>query len=87
MVTKKTKKNIKMILRKQEIIEKHPNGKISYVETRAIIAPISRALYPNHRTSPDGTLWIRIGVNKKYNRDGKLMWEIWYDDHGNKVKR
>ena len=75
-----------MILSKKEIIEKYPNGKISYIETRAVIAPISVAMYPNHRISSDGTIWIRVGVNKKYNQNGELRWEIKYNDVGSIVK-
>lgn len=75
-----------MILSKQEIIEKYSNGNISYVETRGIIAPIWIAKYPNRRITNDGTIWIRIGVNKKYNNDGKLRWEIKYDSCGNVIK-
>ena len=75
-----------MILSSQEIIEKYPNGNISYVETKSIIAPMWIAQYPNHRQAEDGTLWIRTGVNKKYNLDGKLRWEIKYDNYGNIVK-
>ena len=75
-----------MIISKQEIIEKYPNGNISYIETRAIISPMFISEYPNHRIASDGTLWIRVGVNKKYNPDGKLRWEIKYNNCGNIVK-
>jgi hypothetical protein len=75
-----------MILKKEEIIEKYPNGKISYIETRAIIAPMFLAIFPNHRIAEDGTFWIRTGVNRKFNSDGKLRWEIKYNDNGDVVK-
>ena len=75
-----------MILSEKEIIERYPDGKISYVETVAVIAPMWKAIYPNRRITPDGTLWIRVGVNKKYAPNGKLRWEIKYDDCGNVVK-
>lgn len=75
-----------MILSSQEIIEKYPNGNIAYIETRSVIAPIWIAKYPNCRISSDGTLWIRTGVNKKFNPNGKLQWEIKYDNCGNIVK-
>lgn len=74
-----------MLLRKKEIIEKYPNGKIRYIETRGIVAPMWRSQYPNQRVATDGTIWVRIGVNKKFRPDGKLEWEIKYDDHGNVV--
>lgn len=75
-----------MILREQEIIERYPNGQISYIETRAVIAPLWIGKYPNHRRADDGTIWIRIGVNKKYNPDGTLRWEIKYNNCGNILK-
>lgn len=75
-----------MIVSKQETIKRYPNGNISYVETKAIISPIYALKCPNHRISSDGKLWIRVGVNKKYNPEGKLRWEIKYDDCGNVVK-
>ena len=75
-----------MILSKQEIIEKYPNGNFKYIETRAVISKVWLPKYPNHRVAPDGTLWIRIGVNKKFKPDGKLQWEIKYDDCGNVIK-
>jgi hypothetical protein len=74
------------ILEKKEIIETHSNGKIKYVETKAIIHPIWIALCPNHRINDDGKLMIRIGVNKKFRFNGDLEWEIKYDDFGNVVK-
>jgi hypothetical protein len=52
-----------MIFKKEKIVERHPNGNIAYVETRATISPLWIARYPNRRTAPDGTLWIRIGIN------------------------
>ena len=75
-----------MILSKKENIERYSNGNIKYIETIAIISPIDRAKYPNHRIAPDGTLWVRIGGNKKFHKNGKLEWELKYDDHGNRVK-
>jgi hypothetical protein len=75
-----------MILRKKEIVEKRQNGKIKYIETRAVISPMWIARYPNHRQAPDGTLWIRVGVNKKFRSNGKLEWEIKYNDCGNVVQ-
>lgn len=75
-----------MILSKKEIIEKYPNGKIKYIETIAVIARMWLPQYPNHRIAPDGTLWIRIGVNKKFKPDGHLEWEIRYDGCGNIVE-
>lgn len=74
-----------MILEKKEIIEKYPNGSFKYIETMARIAPMWVAKYPNHRIACDGTLWIRIGVNKKFNPYGSLRWELEYDDCGNMV--
>lgn len=75
-----------MIVSKQEIVEKYPNGNFKYIETRAVISPVSIAKYPNHRIANDGTRWVRIGVNKKFNPDGKLAWEIKYDNCGSVVK-
>lgn len=75
-----------MILSTREIIERYPDGRISYVETRAVIAPLWIAKYENRRKSPDGTLWIRIGSCRKYNSDGTLRWELLYDNDGNLIK-
>ena len=75
-----------MILKTIETKDKYPNGNFKYIETRAIISPMWIALYPNHRISDDGTLWIRIGVNKKFRPDGELQWELKYSDTGNIVK-
>lgn len=75
-----------MILSKKDTIEKYPNGNIKYIETIGVIAMIWISQYPNHRISPDGTRWVRIGVNKKFKPNGKLQWEIKYDDHGNVVE-
>lgn len=33
----------------------------------------------------NGDIWVRVGVNKKFRENGKLEWEIMYDDHGNVV--
>ncbi|KKN74627.1 hypothetical protein LCGC14_0388290 [marine sediment metagenome] len=75
-----------MKLSKKEIVERYPDGKISYIETRAVIAPLWAGEYPNRRVSTDGIMWIRVGVNKKYNPDGSLRWEIKYDNYGKMVK-
>jgi len=75
-----------MILSKREITEKHPNGNYKYIETIAVISSMWIAKYPNHRIAPDGTLWIRVGVNKKFRPNGELEWEIKYNDCGNVVK-
>ena len=75
-----------MLLSKQEIIEKYPNGDFKYIETRAIVAPMWISQYPNHRINDNGDLMVRIGVNKKFKPNGKLEWEIKYDDHGNIVE-
>jgi hypothetical protein len=75
-----------MILSREEIIEKYPSGNYKYIETRAVISRMWITQYPNHRVADDGTLWIRIGVNKKFKPDGSLAWEIKYDDCGNVVK-
>lgn len=75
-----------MILSKKEIIEKYPNGNFKYIETIATVSRMWIALYPNHRISPKGEFLVRIGVNKKFRENGKLEWEIRYDDCGNIVK-
>ena len=75
-----------MLISKKEVREKYPNGNFKYIETIGIIAPMWISQYPNHRIAPDGTLWIRVGVNKKFRPNGKLQWELKYDDHGNIVK-
>jgi hypothetical protein len=75
-----------MILSKEERVERYPNGKIDYMETIGWVATMFIALYPNHRVHPDKGPWVRIGVNRKYWEDGRLQWEILYDDHGNVVK-
>ncbi len=75
-----------MYLSTYQNIEHHSNGKVKYIETIAIIAPHSVALYPNRRTHPNGYDWIRINENAKYNSDGTLVWLLSYDNYGNVIK-
>lgn len=70
----------------KEIIEKFPNGNLKYIETIGIIPPIFSPLYPNSRIAPDGTIWCRIGWNKKFKENGKVQWDILYDQNGNILK-
>lgn len=74
-----------MILSQNQTIETHPDGSVSYMETKAVIAPMWQQLYPNRRTADDGTMWIRTGVNRKYKPDGSIEWEINYDENGNVI--
>ena len=76
-----------MILSTEEIVERYPSGNISYMETIGWVARPWLGHYPNHRIHPEKGPWVRIGVNRKYWEDGRLQWEILYDDHGNVVKR
>ena len=75
-----------MILNQTDIIERYPNGKLKYTETRAIIAPLFVAQYPNRRKDDEGRLWIRVGANKKFSPSGKLEWEINYTQNGDVLK-
>ena len=65
-----------------ENIERYPNGRISYVEIIVTISPMWIALYPARRIAEDGTSWIRIGKNQKFNPDGSLRWALEYDEFG-----
>ena len=65
--------------------EFHPNGKLAYTETIAILAPGTEHLYDNRRIHPDGYQWIRLGRHAKYFDNGQLNWELNYDEKGNYV--
>ena len=76
-----------MLLNTEERIERYDNGNIAYMETIGWIAPAWAHLYENRRESMDRKPWIRIGPNRKYWENGKLQWELLYNDHDSVVKR
>ena len=62
------------------------DGTLMYEETIGIVPPIFSPLYPNVRIAQDGTIWVRIGICRKYKSNGKTQWEIIYDNFGNIIR-
>lgn len=75
-----------MILETKTNKEFHPNGKLSYIETIAILSKSHAHLYGHRRMHPDGYEWIRVGVNGKWSPEGKQMWVLNYDQNGDIMK-
>ena len=65
--------------------EYHNNGSLAYTENIVTISEsdYNTGKYPNCRISPDGTYWIRTGLNAKYYDNGVMAWGLHYDEFGN----
>lgn len=65
--------------------EYHNNGSLAYTENIVTISEsdYNTGKYPNCRISPDGTYWIRTGLNAKYHDNGVMAWGLFYDEFGN----
>ena len=72
----------------QNITEKkeyYPNGNLKYIETIGIVSPIFLPLYPKCKLGDDDKYRVRIGVNRKFKLNGRIEWEIKYNDNGEVV--
>lgn len=74
-----------MFLSVDERIDRRDSGLVDYVETIAIIRPEYTHLFDQRRTHPDGYAWVRIGRNAKYLPNGKLQWEMYFNNSGQRV--
>lgn len=75
-----------MILETKTYKEYHQNGELSYTETIAILAPLFAHLYDRRCVHPDGYEWIRVGINGKWDSNGKQQWVLNYDQKGEILK-
>lgn len=66
--------------------EHHKNGKLSYMETWAKIAPMFIDLFPNSIINGEG-YWIRIREQVKYYDNGQLAWRFEYNDKGELIRK
>jgi len=76
-----------MIILEEPIIEKYEDGTLRYKDQMAIVPPMFNNLYPQSIIHNDGTIRIRIGEHKKFNKDASLQWELFWDEFGNNVKK
>lgn len=75
-----------MLISRKVEKEFHENGRLSYIQTIALLSKSHSHLYENRRISDDGTEWIRVGTCGKWNDKGHQMWVLNYDERGNVLK-
>lgn len=71
-----------MVIEKQTFNTYHENGQLAYTETIGTLYKHTEHLYSNSRIAKDGTQWIRIGLNAKYDRYGRCIWSLYYNEDG-----
>lgn len=69
----------------KKLDEFHTNGLLAFTQTLAYLHPQYAHLY-DRRIGEAGKQFIRRDKMAKYDKEGKLVWELYYDDSGNVIK-